>query len=671
MQAFFLPAILLLNRLNFAKKFFLVGVISAFAALAPLSVVYLNLSSSISSDSHELEGAELIKPINRLVQLLQQHRGLSTALLSGSQEMGPKREGKQKEVEEAVAITDRALPKSLKESESWKTIQHEWKNIGDSGLSMSQPDNVALHSKLIDDVLNFMSTVSDETELTLDPDMDTYYLIEVATIRQPQVFERLGRLRAMGMGVLAKKGIDENRKIAISIQLAQLTNTESKLATDLGKVTQARPELRLRIEENSKQFVSLKEQMIKVINEEVLTGNTVTSPETYFVLATKTIDSGYQLFYDDLIPSLIKAIKDRQLKKRNQMYATTGTALAAIFLSIYLLVAVSLAVVNGVGRVQEGAKRIADGDLTTHLTADSKDELGDITNAFNRVSDSMRKLIIHAQKSAQELGESARQLTVSSARIKDSVQSQSDATSSMAAAVEEMTVGVDQISESSEHAHALSIESGKISTQGGVLVSKVVTEMERISTNVHTSSKDIETLGIESAHIAQVVNVIKDIAEQTNLLALNAAIEAARAGEQGRGFAVVADEVRKLAEKSAQSAGEITKMVAAIQGGTERAVLGIESSVKGVGQGVDLARQAGTAMNDITVGANKVVDVVSEITNALKEQSGAATDIAKNVERIAQMAEDNSVVVAENSATAARLNSLALDLENEIKRFKV
>lgn len=670
MLTLFKPSIALLNRLTFSKKFLLVGIVSAVASLVPLSVLYTNLAASIASDQHELEGAELIKPVNKLVQLLQQHRGLSSGVLSGSQELAPKRTAKQKDVEAALATTDKTLPANLKVSTGWRSIQSEWQQVADHGLSLTAPENVAAHTRLIEDVLTFMLTIGDETELTLDPEIDTYYLMEVAIMRQPTVLERLGRLRALGTAVLVGKSIDESRKIAISIQLSELANAQRILTADLEKVAKARPVLKSRLDERSKQFQSLKEQMLKVISDEILTGNTRTVPSAYFSQATEVLDTGYQLFYEDLIPSLTQAIQDRLSKKRNEMLIATGIALGAIALSFYLMIGSSLAVIDAVRQVREGAHKLADGDLTTHMSTNSNDEMGEIAVEFNRVSDAFRKLILHAQKSAQELGAASRQLSASSTQIRDSASAQSDATSSMAAAVEEMTVGVDHITDNSDQAYRISTESGRLSTHGGSLVTEVVGEIERISVAVHNSARDVETLGAESAQISEVVNVIKDIAEQTNLLALNAAIEAARAGEQGRGFAVVADEVRKLAERTAKSTTEITKMVESIQQRTVGAVAAMEASVEGVNQGVVLARQAGDAMQGIATGASEVVNMVGEITNALKEQSSAASDLARNVEKIAQMAEENSSAVAENATTADHLNTLAADLESEIKRFR-
>jgi methyl-accepting chemotaxis protein len=234
-----------------------------------------------------------------------------------------------------------------------------------------------------------------------------------------------------------------------------------------------------------------------------------------------------------------------------------------------------------------------------------------------------------------------------------------------------MTASIDQISEHARTAQQVSVESGSLSEQGGRIVDDTAREMECIADTVNESARIIEQLGKHSESISAIVNVIKEIADQTNLLALNAAIEAARAGEQGRGFAVVADEVRKLAERTTKSTTEISDMIGAIQQGTKGAVDSMKSGVTRVAEGVTLSRRAGESIAKIQQGTQEVRQSVGDISNAMSEQSLASNEIARGVEHIAQMAERNSVDVRTTADTVLRLEQMASTLQTEVKRFRV
>lgn len=240
----------------------------------------------------------------------------------------------------------------------------------------------------------------------------------------------------------------------------------------------------------------------------------------------------------------------------------------------------------------------------------------------------------------------------------------------MATAVEQMTVGVDHISKNAQEAQAYSRESDEVAAHGSRIVDQVVNEIQAIAETVNESAAAVEALGQQSDQISAIVGTIKEIADQTNLLALNAAIEAARAGESGRGFAVVADEVRKLAERTAKSTQEIAGMIDSIQSGTATAVSTMKLGVTRVAAGVEQAQMAGSAISQVQSQSRHVLDAVSEITVSLREQAATSTEIARNIEQIAQMAEENNAAAGTNAATASRLRQLAENLSSEVARFR-
>lgn len=343
-----------------------------------------------------------------------------------------------------------------------------------------------------------------------------------------------------------------------------------------------------------------------------------------------------------------------------------------IFIIIVLAVIMSRDIRRSLFSIQKSVVRIeGDLDFTIHAEVIGKDEISEVSTALNLLLDKLHSSLTAIAQRTIKVAESSAHLALASHQVAITSAQQSDSASNMAASVEEMTVSITHVSDRTCEAHTLSIQSGQYALDGESVIAQTVVDINRIADSVNQASERIRELEVTSAQISSIVSVIKEVADQTNLLALNAAIEAARAGEQGRGFAVVADEVRKLAERTTGATKEIASMIDAITSVSKEAVESMAQAVALVDYGVRRAGDASVAMQKIGKGSRQTGEMVEEITSAIREQSQASNAIAGCVENIAQMAEECSAA-AKNSAESAReLDRLANDMQHIVSAYRL
>ncbi|MEZ9231010.1 methyl-accepting chemotaxis protein [Vibrio amylolyticus] len=369
----------------------------------------------------------------------------------------------------------------------------------------------------------------------------------------------------------------------------------------------------------------------------------------------------------------------RQASAKASASNTNTTILVGMVVAIILGFSVSWLTLKSitvpVDEVAKGLSALASGDLTREVDIDSLDELGMMARNYNQAVSRTNKAMKEVLSTTEEVTLGSKSILQANDDMAHELTQQSDQVTQIASSIEQMSLSIQEVALKSADATTSAQNAGVTANSGGDIVKNTIGGMNSIDEAVTASSTSVQELGNRGSKIGEIIGVINDIAEQTNLLALNAAIEAARAGEAGRGFAVVADEVRTLADRTTSATKEIAHSIEAIQSETQAAVEGMESGTAYVKEGLELAHKAGVSLDDIVEGAQEVASMIDSmidsIAAAAEEQSQASSEVSKNVESVSEVSRHANEQASLAAMSARELEQKAETLKALVGQFKV
>ena len=461
----------------------------------------------------------------------------------------------------------------------------------------------------------------------------------------------------------------------------QRTSFIEQFKTSIDKTIELENEL-LKIADKSKKediqfIIGITENYRNIVNKEIvpLIENLFNVMETRDAEAVNEAQiavivraNGFLPIYETLSSSINQWVEDdtkaAQAKASSSLALLTGIqsqsviiSFAALVLGILLGYVITRSIKRPITQMVKEANKYAAGDFTQRIQVKSKDEIGELANALNNMADNLGELVADVVANAQNLASQSQQMAASSEEI-------SAAMEEVAGTTTEVATTAEQGFENSKSIVNQSEEVERVSKAGSRTVQQTMDKINAISKSANEVNEAVKSLGQLSAKVGNITDIITDIAEQTNLLALNAAIEAARAGEAGRGFAVVADEVRKLAEQSADAAGEISRLITQVQSGVDVAGLAMENSVSEVKEGVQLASEAAEALDKINNAIQKTIALMTDILEGSKQTSEGMEQVSSNTEQV-------SSTIQQMAASSQELAGIAEKLQNAVNKFRI
>jgi len=366
-----------------------------------------------------------------------------------------------------------------------------------------------------------------------------------------------------------------------------------------------------------------------------------------------------------------KTRQDVRARSQQRVYVQMACAFGAAIVLLSFSTLLGRGIRKSIADFSAIIDRVADNDLTVHVDASHRDEFGQMGIRLNAMLDNLRRVIRSMSESALQVSAASSQLSASSVRIATGAEEVAAQANTVATASEEMAATSGEIARNCGRVADGAHQASDSARNGAEVVESTISGMTRISEKVSESARTVEALGRRSDQIGEIVSTIEDIADQTNLLALNAAIEAARAGEQGRGFAVVADEVRALAERTTKATREIGEMIKTIQNETRGAVTIMEEGVREVELGSEGAARSGQALQEILGKISEVAMEVNQIATAAEQQTATTHEITSNIQQMSHVVDDTAHGAQESAQAASNLARLAAELQEEVRRFRL
>ncbi len=700
--------------------------------------LYTAKNKDITFGQKEIYGTEYLPPLRKLFENVAKHRGLVNAALRGNTAMRDQIGATEQSVNAAFQALNEIDGKSVEgttygamfeTTNRLSTLKQSWDSVKGKSLNAANPEDAFnSHNQLMTDLTDVMGLVGDKSNLILDPDLDTYYLMDSVIVQLPQTIDATGQIRGLMAGGIVSKSLTAAEQGALNFEAARAqaslrnVNTGQRKAFDAnaatgGDLTGKQQQIEA---ESFKQGTSF---IRKANSFNPAAGNA----DQIFTEGTQTLDRMLAL-YDNSLTNLNDLLQKRVNNFKSERNFILGlvafvTALAAALAFVVFrninqqvsslshlvkeieagntdaraevvsqdelgILATSFnttlentrgllqsreerdAIQRSIMRLLEEVSTVAEGDLTREAAV-TEDVTGAIADSFNFMIGELRRIIGQVKNVSLQVTNAATTTQLTTEELVSKADEQTIQVIKTNEALSEMTSSIEEVSQGAILSASVAQQSLVNARQGARAVQDTIKGMNRIREQVQETSGHIRRLGESSQEIGEIVQLIDEIADQTSILALNASIQAATAGEAGRGFAVVAEEIEQLAERSSHATAKIASLVKSIQMGTSEAITAMDENTKEVVEGSKLALQAGQSLNEIEAVSARLADLIQSISQASKKQTNNSETLSQAMTDISSIITETTTGIQQSSVTVNSLSVLAEELHSSVASFKL
>lgn len=670
------PAVSLMNRLPMFYKFSLISVLFLLPIVALSWLVISELNRSVETMTRGVEGLEQLEKVDALLQASFEYRDFrapgktkdASELLSRSGEAAERIDS----ILEELTGADAQFDTSGNWAEQVALLREEWQTLKSTDSYQSNIDpQFKYYQEFVQKVRAMLSATIEISGLGQDASRENLLLLGLVREALPEAKNIIGRARSFGIFALVEGQVGYGLSDVLNEIYDQLTNRASLLAPALAVAIDSSPTL---AENTGKAVKGIEGSLESIRNEldaNVITPMRLELPWRDFNNTVESQLVHYEAFTAgifDVVSDNLNARLDGEIRQRQFIIAALVIVLLVV---VYLYVGFFMSVRTAINRFSQAARNVAAGDMTAHIELDNRDELGELTTEFNSMTDRIAELIRSVSSTTSDVDRQASRVNDTAAANSEAVARQMEESGQINEAMSQMVEAVNEVTES---AHRVSDSAGTAeqdTEKGREVVADTVETINRLATEISGAVEVINRVNADSDNISQVLVEIKAIAQQTNLLALNAAIEAARAGEQGRGFAVVADEVRSLSQRTHKSTEEIEGMISRLQSGVKEAVAAMTNSHDVTETTVRKSSEVTEALDRIAEGISTIVDMSHQIAQAAEEQSAVTKNVNTSVEQISVLGQKTADNAEETLASSREMSQLTASLQRLVEAFKV